>query len=94
MERVDDSRRPFGLRAGIRTHSRREPFYVVVLDLTLPDGEETELVAEIRQHRPEMSAAVSSARDDVGEAASKAGATISKETPLPDIISSPRQLAG
>jgi len=41
-----------------------------------------------------MSAAVGSARDDVGEAASKAGAMISKETPLPDIISSPRQLAG
>ena len=41
--------------------------------------------------RPETPVAVFSARDDVNEAASKAGADL-KDTPLPDIISSLRQL--
>ena len=69
---------------------------MVVLDLTLPDGEGTELIAEIRQSHPETPVAVLSARGDVGEAASKAGAdaAISKDAPLPDIICSLRQLAG
>jgi two-component system, NtrC family, response regulator PilR len=73
-----------------------EPLDLVVLDLTLPDGEGTELVPEIRQRHPQTPVAVLSARDDVDEAASKAGAdaAISKETPLPDIISSLKQLAG
>ena len=72
------------------------PFDLVVLDLTLPDGEGTELVAEIRQRHPETPVAVLSARDDVEEAASEAGAdaAIPKETPLPEIISSFRRLAG
>ena len=72
-----------------------ELFDVVVLDLTLPDGEGTDLIAELRQRRPEMPVAVLSARKDVDEAASKAGAdaAISKDTPLPDIISSLRHLA-
>ena len=71
-----------------------EPFDVAVLDLTLPDGEGTELIPEIRQRRPETPVAVFSARDDVDEAASKAGAdaAILKDTPLPDIIASLRQL--
>lgn len=73
-----------------------KPFDLVLLDLTLPDGEGTELIAEIRQSHPETPVAVLSARDDVDEAASKAGAdaAIAKETPLPDIISSLRRLAG
>ena len=50
-----------------------ELFDVVVLDLTLPDGEGTDLIAELRQRRPEMPVAVLSARKDVDEAASKAG---------------------
>ena len=50
-----------------------EPFDVAVLDLTLPDGEGTELIAELRQRRPEIPVAVLSARKDVDEAASKAG---------------------
>ena len=70
-----------------------EPFDVVVLDLTLPDGEGTDLIAELKQRRPEMPVAVLSARKDVDEAASKADAAISKDTPLPDIISSLRHLA-
>jgi DNA-binding response OmpR family regulator len=72
-----------------------EPFDVVVLDLTLPDGEGTDLIAELRQHRLEIPVAVLSARDDVEEAASKAGpdAAISRDAPLPDIISSLRHLA-
>ena len=72
-----------------------EPFDVAVLDLTLPDGEGTDLIAELRQRRPEIPVAVLSARKDVDEAASKAGAdaAISKDTPLPDIISSLRHLA-
>ena len=72
------------------------PFDLVVLDLTLPDGEGTELVAELRQRHPETPVAVLSARDDVEEVASKAGAdaAIPKETPLPEIISSFRRLAG
>jgi two-component system, NtrC family, response regulator PilR len=73
-----------------------EPFDEAVLDLTLPDGEGTDLIAELRQHRPETPVAVLSARKDVEEAASKAGAdaAISKDAPLPDIISSLRRLAG
>jgi DNA-binding response OmpR family regulator len=73
-----------------------EPLDLVVLDLTLPDVEGTELVPEIRQRHLQTPVAVLSARDDVDEAASKAGAdaAISKETPLPDIISSLKQLAG
>ena len=72
-----------------------ELFDVEVLDLTLPDEEGTDLIAELRQRRPEMPVAVLSARKDVDEAASKAGAdaAISKDTPLPDIISSLRHLA-
>ena len=72
-----------------------EPFDVVVLDLTLPDGEGTELIAEIRQSLPETPIAVLSAREDVDEAASNAGAdaAIPKDTSLPDIISSLRRLA-
>ena len=71
-------------------------FDVVLLDLTLPDGEGTELMAEIRRRHPETPVAVLSARDDVDEAASNAGAdaAIPKDTSLPDIISSLRQLAG
>ena len=77
-------------RALIRGH---EPLDLVLLDPTLPDGEGTELVAEIRQSHPETRVAIISARDDVDEAASKADAAIAKETPLPDIISSLRRLA-
>ena len=78
-------------RALIRT---AEPFDVVVLDLSLPDGEETELVPEIRERHP-RTRVVLSAREDVGEVASEAGAdaAIPKETPLPDIISTLRRLA-
>jgi DNA-binding response OmpR family regulator len=67
-----------------------------VLDLTLPDGEGTDLIAELRQRRPETPVAVLSARNDVDEAAREAGAdaAIHKDTPLPDIISSLKQLAG
>ena len=50
-----------------------KPFDLVLLDLTLPDGEGTELIAEIRQSHPETPVTVLSARDDVDEAASKAG---------------------
>jgi DNA-binding response OmpR family regulator len=73
-----------------------EPFDLVVLDLALPDGEGTELVPELRKRYPETTVAVLSARDDVEEAASKAGAdaAIPKETPLPEIIASIRRLAG
>ena len=72
-----------------------EPFDVAVLDLTLPDGEGTDLIAELRRRRPEMPVAVLSDRQDVDEVASKAGANaaVSKDTPLHDIISSLRHLA-
>ena len=71
-----------------------EPFDVVVLDLSLPDGEGTELIPEIRHHHPRTRVAVLSARDDVDEIASeaRADAAIPKETPLPEIISSLRRL--
>ncbi len=71
-----------------------EPFDVVVLDLSLPDGEGTELIPEIRRRHPQTRVAVLSARNDAGEVASMAGAdlTLSKETPLPDIISSLKRL--
>ena len=73
-----------------------EPFDVVVLDLSLPDGEGTELVPEIRQRHPRTRVVVLSAREDAGEVASEAGAdaAIPKETPLPEIISSLRRLTG
>ena len=78
-------------RALIRT---AEPFDVVVLDLLLPDGQGTELVPEIRHRHPKTRVVVLSAREDVGEVASQAGAdaAIPKETPLPEIISSLRRL--
>ena len=79
-------------RALIRTS---EPFAVVV-DLLLPDEQGTELVPEIRHRHPKTRVVVLSAREDVGEVASEAGAdaAIPKETPLPEIISSLKRLAG
>jgi DNA-binding NarL/FixJ family response regulator len=73
-----------------------EPFDVVVLDLSLPDGVGTELIPEIRERHPRASVVVLSAREDIGEVASEAGAdaAIPKETPLPDIIATLRSLAG
>ena len=73
-----------------------EQFDLIMLDLTLPDGEGTELIPEIRQRHPKTPVAVLSARDDVDQAASEAGAdaAIPKETPLPDIITSLRRIAG
>jgi DNA-binding response OmpR family regulator len=71
-----------------------EPFDVVVLDLSLPDGEGTELIPEIRERHPRTSVVVLSAREDVDEVAAEAGAdaAIPKETPLPEIIASLRRL--
>ena len=67
---------------------------MVVLYPSLPDGEGTELIPEIRHHHPRTRVAVLSARDDVDEIASEAeaDAAIPKETPLPEIISSLRRL--
>lgn len=72
------------------------PFDLVVLDLALPDGEGSDLVPELRQLHPKTPVAILSARDDIAEVASKAGAdaAVPKETPLPEIISSFRRLAG
>ncbi len=73
-----------------------ERFDLAVLDLMLPDGEGTELVAEVRRHHPDTPVAILSARDDVAEVASKAGAdaAISKAMPLPGIISTLERLTG
>ena len=73
-----------------------EPFDVVVLDLSLPDGEGTDLIPEIRHRHPRTRVVVLSAREDVDEVASEAGAdaAMPKETPLPDIVSSLRRLTG
>jgi two-component system OmpR family response regulator len=72
-----------------------EPFDVVVLDLSLPDGEGTELIPEIRERHARTSVVVLSARKDVDVVASEAGAdaAIPKETPLPEIIASLKRLA-
>jgi len=80
-------------RALIRGHGR---FDLAVLDLNLPDGDGTELVAEVKRHHPGAPVAILSARDDVAEVASKAGAdaAIPKATPLPGIISSLERLTG
>src|SRR5215210_2755003 len=69
-----------------------EPFDVVVLGLTLRDGDGTDLVPDIRERQPQARVAVLSAREDLGEVASRAGADVAipKETPLPDIISTLR----
>ena len=71
-----------------------EPFDVVVLDLSLPDGEGTELVPEIRERDTRTRVVVLSAREGVDEIASEAGAdaAIPKEIPLPEIISSLKRL--
>jgi DNA-binding response OmpR family regulator len=50
-----------------------EPLDVAVLDLTLPDGDGTDLIAELRQRRPETPVAILSVGKDVDEATSKAG---------------------
>lgn len=80
-------------RALIRGNER---FDLAVLDLMLPDGEGTELVAEVKRYHPESPVAILSARDDVAEVASRAGAdaAISKATPLPGIISTLERLTG
>lgn len=64
-------------------------FGLAVLDLMLPDGDGTELIEVLRLHHPETPVVFLSARDDVVEVATKAGAdaAIPKETPLPKIIS-------
>ena len=79
-------------RALLRTG---EPLDVVVLDLSLPDGVGTELIPEIRERHPLASVVVLSAREDIGEVASEAGAdaAIPKETPLPEIIATLKRLA-
>jgi len=79
-------------RALLRTG---EPFDVVVLDLSLPDGQGTELAPEIRERHPRTRVVVLSAREGVGEVASEAGAdaAIPKDTPLHEIISSLKRLA-
>ncbi len=73
-------------RALIRGDDGR--YDLAVLDLMLPDGDGTELVAEVKQHRPDTPVAILSARDDIEEVAARAGAdaAISKATPLPNII--------
>ncbi len=80
-------------RALIRGDGR---FDLVVLDLVLPDGDGAELVADVRRHHPGTPVAILSAREDVEEVASKAGADagIRKDTPLPSIISSFERLTG
>ena len=80
-------------RALIRGDGR---FDLAVLDLMLPDGEGTELVAEVRQHHPDTPVAILSARDDVAEVAAKARADagIPKEMPLPEMLSSLELLTG
>jgi DNA-binding response OmpR family regulator len=84
------------IEEGRATIKGDEQFDLIMLDLTLPDGEGTELIPEIRQRHPKTPVAVLSARDDVDEAASEAGAdaAIPKDTPLPDIITSLRRIAG
>ncbi len=84
------------LREGRAQIGNGEPFDVVVLDLSLPDGVGTDLIPDIRRRHPRTRVAVLSAGDNVGEVASKAGAdaAIPKETPLPEIVSSLRRLAG
>ena len=71
-------------------------FDLAVLDLMLPDGDGTELVAEVKRHHPDTPVAILSARDDVAEVAPEVGAdaAISKATPLPSIISTLQQLTG
>jgi DNA-binding NarL/FixJ family response regulator len=84
------------LREGRTLLRNGEPFDLVVLDLSLPDGVGTELVPEIKDRDPRTSVVVLSAREDIAEVASEAGAdaAIPKETPLPDIIATLRSLAG
>jgi two-component system, NtrC family, response regulator PilR len=72
------------------------PFDLAVLDIMLPDGDGTELVAEVKRHHPNTPVAILSARDDIAEVALKVGAdaAISKATPLPSIISTLERLTG
>ena len=52
-----------------------EPFDVVVLDLSLPDGEGTELIPEIRHRHPRTRVAILSARDDMMRSPRRPGPT-------------------
>ncbi|MGI8910944.1 MAG: response regulator [Rubrobacteraceae bacterium] len=68
---------------------------LVVVDLMLPDGYGTELVAEIKARRPGLPVVVLSANDDLSHAL-EAGAdeAINKSMPLPEIIATLRRVAG
>lgn len=67
---------------------------VVVVDLMLPDGNGTDLVAEIKDRSPDLPVVVLSAEKDLN-AAVDAGAdeAINKDTPLPRIVALVRSLA-
>jgi len=68
---------------------------LVVVDLMLPDGHGADLVAEIKATRPGLPVVVLSAEEDL-RGALEAGAdeAINKSTPLPEIVSTIRRVAG
>jgi len=68
---------------------------LVVVDLMLPDGHGADLVAEIKATRQGLPVVVLSAEEDL-RGALEAGAdeAINKSTPLPEIVSTIRRVAG
>ena len=71
------------------------PFDVAIVDLTLPDGDGTEVLREIRAAHPLTRVAALGAVSDLsGAQLARAGGTIGKDRPLDEIISRLACLAG
>lgn len=68
---------------------------LVVVDLMLPDGDGTELVAEIKSRRQDLPVVVLSAEENLSRAL-EAGAdeAINKSRPLPEIVTVLRHITG
>lgn len=84
--------------AEARLHAKTTTFDVVVLDLGLPDGTGTDLIAELRWDNPETSVLVLSAslNPDSLAKASEAGADeiLDKFAALDEVVDTIRRLGG
>ncbi|HEX6711456.1 MAG TPA: response regulator transcription factor [Rubrobacter sp.] len=84
--------------AEARKHTRTTPLDVVVLDLGLPDGTGTDLIAELRWSNPDTAVLVLSASLNPGSLAkaSEAGADeiMDKFAALDEVVDTIRRLGG
>jgi len=81
---------------GLRLASEKGPFDLAVVDLMLPDGDGSEIVAELKGRYPGTPVAILSAREDVEGVARGIGAeaAIGKDLPLEEILLALEQLLG